>query len=468
VVHGDLPDFERIAIADAQAFPSRQIISSRLFTTQQDAEASRQKYLTGTSLQFKIKASLFADVQESKSSVRNEQVSIKKTNAFTDLDGSAPAFQITGAQNSVSIDPNHIPLTRNQLQDFQGALSQEITQQYTIQDPTDLQFLQSQLDKALSKVTTPKDISSDFGTELAGMRAYGFNASDLKPDEVDNLVSNVQQFFRQTASSTFSASASGSFMGIGASGSMSMSQLKDQMTAAGWNFQTQGIFTIPKSLTINVLDKTALNSLQDVTISITRTTSQVVSLETVIDSGVCFAPESSTSADVGQITASALDFDSMPNQWKMSYAPCDGRDLPDTCLYVIARRKVIAAGKGWAGEVNPQTQKIRASDFRGVFLRGLDSFSPTEPPRNDAYHDPDQNRVVGSMQMDSVGPHKHKILNVRLLEASGGKGFWGGGFEGGSDQKDGFPKDIFTSDNLESPLETRPKNGAVYYYLRIN
>ena len=165
--------------------------------------------------------------------------------------------------------------------------------------PSLLQFLQSQLDKALNKVTTPKDISENFGVALAGLRAYGFPPSDLTPEQIDKLIADVKNFFHSTESSTFSANTSASFLGISGAAGMSMSQLRDQMKDTGWNFSTEGKFTIPKSLTVNVLDTAALTSVQNVIISITKTDPQVVALQTDIDSGACFVPTSSIAPDVG-------------------------------------------------------------------------------------------------------------------------------------------------------------------------
>ncbi|MCH6259419.1 collagen-like protein [Puniceicoccaceae bacterium K14] len=108
-------------------------------------------------------------------------------------------------------------------------------------------------------------------------------------------------------------------------------------------------------------------------------------------------------------------------------------------------------------------------DLRGVFLRGL-NFG-----RSDQFKDPDISREVGDPQYDAFQGHwhypgdlagvKHGIVSQNYGEG-GIKGESGNGlywtaakFDPSSDGKNGEPR---------TSSETRPKNVAVYFYIKIN
>lgn len=91
-------------------------------------------------------------------------------------------------------------------------------------------------------------------------------------------------------------------------------------------------------------------------------------------------------------------------------------------------------------------------DYRGYFLRGIGKI------------DPDGERKAGSIQPDSIGPHRHKYIDR-----------WGE--TGGSQQQihiggDSKPRaDEEDTDSEDKPggtgPETRPKNVAVNYVLKV-
>ncbi len=100
------------------------------------------------------------------------------------------------------------------------------------------------------------------------------------------------------------------------------------------------------------------------------------------------------------------------------------------------------------------TGKSKTPDLRGMFLRGLNSG------RNDGWKDPDgTDRVVGSYQPDNFNKHNHTtyLSSNYGSEAKGGKGVEGSVYKG---QKSGT--------TMEGGNENRPKNIAVYYYIKIN
>lgn len=99
------------------------------------------------------------------------------------------------------------------------------------------------------------------------------------------------------------------------------------------------------------------------------------------------------------------------------------------------------------------TGKNALPDLRGVFLRGLNLG------RSDPYMDPEgDNREAGDPQKDSIREHRHGI-NPKTWSVSGSGPV------------------TLTSGKVRADLqeytdnfggnETRPKNVAVYYYIKI-
>ena len=98
------------------------------------------------------------------------------------------------------------------------------------------------------------------------------------------------------------------------------------------------------------------------------------------------------------------------------------------------------------------TGKTKVPDLRGMFIRGLNV------DRNDGNQDPDgQNRLVGDYQVDDLKQHNHSIPTA---------GIWGRSFKG----ENGSPKTAFEKAGTtgdQGGKETRSKNIALYYYIKI-
>nr|VFJ54064.1 MAG: hypothetical protein BECKFW1821B_GA0114236_10173 [Candidatus Kentron sp. FW] len=140
--------------------------------------------------------------------------------------------------------------------------------------------------------------------------------------------------------------------------------------------------------------------------------------------------------------------DPYANKW----APCDGRTIEGSYL---------------AGLWN----KNKAPDLRGVFLRGLNEFDYNESdfvdPVSDEQKDPDWNErtEAGIFQKDNVGGHEHTYKGGRAENwaktghGDDSKDIWHGG---------DMPQEALRP-TVDNPTgETRPKNVAVYYYIKIN
>lgn len=112
---------------------------------------------------------------------------------------------------------------------------------------------------------------------------------------------------------------------------------------------------------------------------------------------------------------------------------------------------------------------VRLPDLRGLFLRGLNVG------RADGKQDPDgAKREAADFQADALQKHKHTITRGTM----GGNRAWLGGWfwasaDGDSGAKTGSTDDqSYPADGdggaVRVGSETRPKNAAVYYYVRIN
>jgi hypothetical protein len=137
---------------------------------------------------------------------------------------------------------------------------------------------------------------------------------------------------------------------------------------------------------------------------------------------------------------------------KSKWAPCDGRSV---------------ANSGYS----KVTSKAFTPDLRGQFIRGLNSFDPVKGPvlRNESERDPDNNRVVGGYQEDAFQGHKHFQVdhlmksknNDDLPNMPDKRPYWDNIPNSAGIYDAGFGKPRLA-------IETRPKNVAVYYYIKIN
>jgi hypothetical protein len=142
-------------------------------------------------------------------------------------------------------------------------------------------------------------------------------------------------------------------------------------------------------------------------------------------------------AEVGDPTP----FDPRRSKW----SPVDGRNVTGSKYATLKA-------------TNPG-QVITLPDLRGMFVRGLNTFDADAGPRQDGLNDPDT-RAAGNTQIDMIVAHAHGLM-VSQNEPATVYGVVAGDL-GGADGRHN------RGTATHGGPETRPRNVAVYYYIRIN
>lgn len=146
---------------------------------------------------------------------------------------------------------------------------------------------------------------------------------------------------------------------------------------------------------------------------------------------------------LGTIVASVLDWGQFQSSVEDAthWIPADGRDVPSDSKY----------GKAFPGQ--------NAPDLRGMFIRGLNAFESGKD-RKDGKQDPDS-RVVGNYQEDRFEEHAHTWLANPAAPFGGPSDRAVNGGSGAADFR-------YDTSVAGKGKETRPKNVAVFYYMRVN
>lgn len=184
------------------------------------------------------------------------------------------------------------------------------------------------------------------------------------------------------------------------------------------------------------------------------------------------------SPPVGTVITSTLNFEAFKlsagersnfDPAKSIWAPADGRSVAGS------KYAELAGGNS-------------APDFRGVFTRGLNTFDTAFGPRTDAYRDEEPNRP--QFQIDTIrshrhyqfvgfnvdGPHQGTSNNTspvstffdRVCFDDANCDPWPS-YNMTQYQVPGYEANTLPgSSNIAAGIETRPKNIAVYRYIRIN
>lgn len=159
---------------------------------------------------------------------------------------------------------------------------------------------------------------------------------------------------------------------------------------------------------------------------------------------------------LGSIIASTLNYDQLCKSvddnpaldpLRSTYAPCDGRSITGSALHKASNQQ-------------------NTPDLRGKFMRGLNTiYSAGEPlpfdPQN--YGDPQPNRTVGDYQADEVKKHGHTARSSNGVAISAP----GMGIQSNQGHQVTYGAPAITVDDYNG-AESRPRNIALYFYIKIN
>lgn len=174
--------------------------------------------------------------------------------------------------------------------------------------------------------------------------------------------------------------------------------------------------------------------------------------------------DSNSGMPVGTIISSFLKWDNFQittknnsnnpngNIWSDKYSkwsPCDGRKISNSSFTTKA-----------GGASN-------TPDLRGLFLRGLNVFDPTEATHvSNEQKDPDERAIESKFQSDEIKSHNHPVSDNPKIMVAMGEGWRN--VAGGDAAQSTFAGQGVGTIGHRGSIETRPKNIAVYYYMKIN
>jgi hypothetical protein len=141
--------------------------------------------------------------------------------------------------------------------------------------------------------------------------------------------------------------------------------------------------------------------------------------------------------------------------------------IGDVRYSVLDPKKFMALNPGWvlmdggaatpaqfnSSRLHTELGMEKMPDGRGVFIRGM----------NEGRKDGDLNRQVGTLQLDMLAKHQHEIKFQ--LTKEGPQALTLDKIRGGEANNSGFGQ---TFSEIAGGEETRPKNIALYTYIKIN
>lgn len=191
----------------------------------------------------------------------------------------------------------------------------------------------------------------------------------------------------------------------------------------------------------------------------------------IADGGVVSAGELQSNLTALQAQITALQASAVPSgavvafpgslaNMPVGWVACDGATYDGSLPAYAALYAAIRVANGGMGSA----MKFNVPDYRGYFLRGLDPSGVIDPDvasRSAAPHDGNSGPNVGSKEADSMISHTHTVYAAEASLAIGLTPNQGYGAIAGT------AKEPITSGVAGTSTETRPKNVAVYYIIKL-
>lgn len=211
-------------------------------------------------IMFQVHASLNARKVQSTAIVTALRAEASDSEAYKTLTGNGTLFR-AGVQGGVTIAPSEV--TRNQRDRIEAVIGKELESKLIIDGtPKEVDWLKRQLDNFMTLAFKPDVIRQDFGQAAARLYAYDFKPSDLKPDQINKIVADVQDTFKQKKeehefkeAETSANVMFGIFSGTG-NFRLKTDRLEEMMRDNGWKFELDsktGV-NVPRALKLYVVD----------------------------------------------------------------------------------------------------------------------------------------------------------------------------------------------------------------------
>lgn len=248
----------------------------------------------------------------SESTVHADNLEVSKLDAVQAMQGAGHPFA-TGVDiraGKTVIDSDESYVTRDQKDAFEATLNQQISSEYVIENPKDLEVLRSELNGWIGRLFREKTVGlTNFQEEMKKLAGYDFSPDDLKPTEVTKLVDHAIDYMNSKSSSASSVGVNTSAKIFGFGGSLGVNVSKNEaheiLTKKGWDIGFDGTAYAAKSLTVYVVDKKTLTSGFSVNIAVSHRLRAADSIgEPAIDTSYSVVP---LAAKGGPLAATMLE-----------------------------------------------------------------------------------------------------------------------------------------------------------------
>ena len=222
---------------------------------------------------------------------------------------------------------------------------------------------------------------------------------------------------------------------------------------------------IPSKISLYQLNHTKASNLQTQSLEVIKATKNsfyLISNLSIEENGEEESSENNQLSGVGNIIASMIPWKFQSATFRSKWIPADGREIPVGSDYEKLRK---SQGKEFYFKNEEKKDKLYAPDLRGKFLRGINQFDKSEINKINGkkFGDPDGIRKAGSYQVSMNKSHNHnnggysKLLTIN-------------GHETIEDADRSHEPNLKSSANIKPSggAESRPRNVAIYYYIRIN
>jgi hypothetical protein len=173
------------------------------------------------------------------------------------LTGNGTLFR-AGVQAGVTVAPSTV--MRNQRDRIAAVIRKELESKLIIDGTVkQIDWLKKLFDSFMEQAFKPEVIQKDFGQASARLYAYDFKPADLGPEQINKIVANVQDTFKQKKDEHDFKDAETSanvmfdvFSGVG-NFSVKTDRLEEMMRDNGWKFELAGV-KVPKALEVDGAD----------------------------------------------------------------------------------------------------------------------------------------------------------------------------------------------------------------------